>query len=202
MVNYADLEDLQLVRRVALRDRRAFFELYDRHARRVYGLARRMTGEAMAAEEVAQEAFLRLWLRAETYREGRGSFPAWLLTITRRIALDRIRSQGRRPDLAGASDPESVWEAIADPRSQTTEARWGSLRFALADLPAEQRIVLEMAFYHGLTHSEIQHVLGVPLGTVKTRLRLAVQKLRRAIGPESDQASRRSDPAHGGVEGD
>ncbi len=168
------------MRRVAQGDRSAFVALYDRYSSRVYALSLRILGDGGPAEEVTQETFLKLWSRARTYSPGRGSLLAWLLTITRRTALDRVRLEGRRPVQVGIPSGEDGEPDLLDPASVTDEARWRTLRFALADLPAEQRRVIELAFYNGLSHSEIAAELGQPLGTVKTRLRLGMERLRRA----------------------
>lgn len=172
--------DEDLVLKVAEGDRRAFLELYDRHASRVYALALRMLGEGMAAEDVTQEVFIKLWSRAETYRPRRGSLITWLLTIARRTALDRIRFEGRRPLPAEPADEQVGWDHLVNGNSETEEARWRSLRFAVMDLPSEQRLVIEHAYYFGLSQSQIAAQLDIPLGTVKTRMRLGMEKLRQA----------------------
>lgn len=172
--------DEDLVLKVAEGNRRAFLELYDRYASRVYALALRMLGESMAAEDITQEVFIKLWSRAGTYRSKRGSLATWLLTIARRTALDRIRLEGRRPVTAEPGDEQTGWEHLVNGESGTEEARWRSLRFAVMDLPAEQRLVIEHAFYYGLSQSQIAAQLDIPLGTVKTRMRLGMDKLRLA----------------------
>ncbi len=172
-------EDAALVRRVAKGDRKAFLSLYDRHVARVHGLALRVLGDPMTAEEVTQDTFLRLWTRAKTYNPDRGRLSSWLLTITRRLAIDQFRLEGRRPPVWNPSNPESALERIPDPASQSDESRWGSMKFALIQLPQEQRSVIELAFYHGMSHSQIAEYQSTPLGTVKTRIRLGMEKLRR-----------------------
>ncbi len=185
--------DADLIHQGAQADQRAFLLLYDRHAPRVYGLALRMLGNAMAAEDVAQEAFLKIWSRAHTYRPDRGSLIAWILSTTRRTALDRIRADARRSSPADPSDPETILLELPDPRTNSSEARWRSLRLMLADLPAEQRQVIDLAFYSGLSHSQIADYLKLPLGTVKTRLRLGMEKLRQAwLAPEAPEPDRSS----------
>ncbi len=176
---YLMKEDAELTLLVAEGDRQAFLSLYDRYAPRVYGLALRMVGDAMTAEEITQDAFMKLWTRAETYRPDRGDLIAWLLTITRRVALDRIRAEARRPSLE-KSEEEETWHHIPDPESTSEEARWSTMRFLLDELPQEQRQAIELAYYHGLSQSQIAEVLEVPLGTVKTRVRLGMEKLRQS----------------------
>jgi RNA polymerase sigma-70 factor (ECF subfamily) len=187
--------DADLVLRVARGDREAFFQVYDRHASRVLALCRHILGESMAAEDATQEAFLRLWTRAGQYDPARGKVTTWLLTIARRISIDRLRSEARRPT-PDAIDADSTWAELADPASMGEDARWQSLRLVLLDLPAEQRRVIRLAFYFGLSHSQIAEMLGMPLGTVKTRLRLGMRKLRQAWHGEPAAAS---DPDHRGV---
>ena len=179
MSNDDQPEDAVLVRRVAEGNREAFLALYDRHSAKVYGLALRVVGERMTAEEVTQDAFLRLWTRAVTYDPDKGRLSSWLLTITRRLAIDYFRLEDRRPPVWNPSNPEDALEKVPDPASQSEEFRWGTMKFALSNLPQEQRSVIEMAFYHGMSHSQIAEYQSTPLGTVKTRLRLGMQKLRR-----------------------
>ncbi len=192
------LDDAELIRRVAERDRRAFAALYDRYAARVYALALRMLGETMAAEEVAQDTFLKVWARAGSYSPRKGAPAAWLLTIARRTALDRIRLENRRPEFGSRADPEDAWRALPDPQSDTQEARWRSLRFALLSLPDEQRQVVELAYYHGMSQRQIAEYLNAPLGTVKTRLRLGMDKLRRLwLEDASDSGAAHVNPSRG-----
>lgn len=170
-----------LVAQVAAGDRRAFAELYDRFSDQVFGLARYVTRHEPTAEEVTQETFLKLWRKADTFRSGRGKFSTWLLTIAKRTAIDRLRKEDRRPDIAEAIDVEAEWRpAMSNPGSGSEEARWRSLYFALHDIPDEQRHAIALAYYQDMSHSQIAEYLGIPLGTVKTRIRLGMQKLREA----------------------
>lgn len=179
MSNAQRLEDAVLMHKVASGDRRAFLALYDRHSAKVYGLALRVVGDRMTAEEVTQDAFLRLWTRASTYNPDRGKLSSWLLTITRRLAIDHFRLEARRPLTWNPSDPDNALEKVPDPASQSDESRWAMMKFALIKLPEEQRSVIELAFYHSMSHSQIADFQSIPLGTVKTRLRLGMEKLRR-----------------------
>ena len=178
----SDMADSDLVQRVAQGDRNAFLALYDRHVARVYALAARMLGDRASAEEVTQDSFLKVWTRARAFTPSRGTLLSWLLTITRNNALDRIRLESRRPAVSEASllDLEDGRPGLQAPGSGSEEARWRTLRFALAELPDGQRQVIELAYYHGLTHSQMAEVLGLPLGTVKTRIRLGMERLREA----------------------
>jgi RNA polymerase sigma-70 factor, ECF subfamily len=172
------LEDVELVGRVAIGDENAFLALYDRHASRVNGLTLHILGDPMLAEEATQDTFLKLWSRARQYLAERGPFLPWLLTIARRVALDRIRLEARRPALSDANDPENTWQNLSDLETTTEETRWRSLYFAVQSLHPDQRKVIELAYYQGMSQSEIAEVLEWPLGTVKTRLRAAMEKLR------------------------
>lgn len=175
----SNVPDNDLVERVASGEERALLELYDRYSNRVYALARRMLGDPMAAEDATQEVFLKLWTRARGYAASRAPFWVWLLAIARHTALDRLRLERRRPPASTAEDPDAAWRSIPDRASGTEEARWRSLYFAVQALPEEQRRVLELAYYQGLSHSQIAEHLGWPIGTVKTRLRLGMEELRR-----------------------
>ncbi len=197
-------DHVRLAARVADGDRGAFLALYDLTSPKVYGLALKMMVDPMAAEEVVQEAFLKVWTRAETFRPGRGSFMGWLLTITRHVALDRLRRAARKPQLVEPPDPETGWEPmLGDSVSRTDEARWKSLYFAVQSLPDEQRAAITCAYYHGMSHSQISQYLGVPLGTVKTRLRLGMEKLRQVwFEPMGDARGEPSEAGDSGVNED
>jgi RNA polymerase sigma-70 factor (ECF subfamily) len=171
-------DDLELVHRVAQGDEPAFLALYDRYVARVHGLMLRILSDPMMAEEATQDTFLKLWSRARLYLNERGSLLLWLLTIARRTALDRLRLEARRPLLSDANDPDDDWQFIADAESTPEESRWRSLYFAVQSLQPDHRQVIELAYYQGLSQSEIAEVLGWPLGTVKTRLRAAMEHLR------------------------
>jgi len=173
------LPDDQLAQQVASGEQQALLHLYDRHAGRVYALALRMLGDPMSAEEITQDVFFKLWSRAHSYLASRGSFSTWLLSITRHAAIDRLRLDRRRPSLDQEQDPDETWAELPDEESTSEEARWRALYFAVRALPREQRQVIELAYYQGLSHSQIAEVLGWPVGTVKTRLRVGMEQLRR-----------------------
>ncbi len=172
-------DDLGLIERTAQADQTAFLALYDRYAARIYALTLRILGDPMLAEEATQDTFLKLWTRARLYLTEHGPFLTWLLTIARHTALDRLRLEGRRPLLSNAQDPEALWPLLPDGIHNSEEDRWQSLYFAVQALPEEQKRVIELAYYQGLSQSEIADELGWPLGTVKTRMRAAMQVLRR-----------------------
>lgn len=168
----------ELIVQIAQGNERAFLAIYDRYAARVHGLTLHILGDPMLAEEATQDTFLKLWSRARQYLAERGPLLPWLLTIARRVALDRLRLEARRPSLSDSNDPEDAWQTIPDLESMADESRWRSMYFAVQSLHPDQRKVIELAYYQGLSQSEIAEVLGWPLGTVKTRLRTAMEKLR------------------------
>jgi len=177
--------DERLLDRVRHGDQDALASLYDRHIRRLYSLAARITPRDADAEEVVQDVFVRVWTLASTYDARRGSVAAWLLVMTRSRALDRLRAQRARPD-AGEAPAAPAMEAAtavddsAEHRLIDAEQAAG-VRAALASLTAPQREAIELAYYGGLTHSELAARLQEPLGTVKTRVRSALMKLRDAL---------------------
>jgi RNA polymerase sigma-70 factor (ECF subfamily) len=163
------------LRRLAAGDRSALAELYDRYAALVNGLALRILRNATEAEDVVQEVFLQAWRSAERYDASRGTPEAWLCTMARSRALDRLRRRASRREEAQDAAP------MASLVPRTDEAL--AVRKALEGLSAEQRRALELAYYDGLTQSEIAEALGEPLGTIKTRIRTAMIRLREALGP-------------------
>jgi RNA polymerase sigma-70 factor, ECF subfamily len=179
-----ELNDSELMARVAKGDEPAFLMLYDRHAARVHALMLRILNDPMLAEEATQDAFLKVWSRARLFLNERGSLLFWLLTIARRTALDRLRLEGRRPVLSDSNDPDDLWQVIPDRDTLPEEARWRSLHFAVQSLDSAHRQVIELAYYQGLSQSEIAEVLGWPLGTVKTRMRAAMDHLRQKWNEE------------------
>lgn len=173
--------DLHLIRAVSRGVDGALLALFDRYADRVLGLARKICGDHMVAEEVTQEVFLKIWQTADQYDPQRGKFVTWLLTITRNAAIDRVRKDGRGPARVYLDWIEDDWrDELRDPRFDGEEPRWRVLRFALAELPPEQRDAIVLSYYHSMSHSQIAEYLDEPLGTIKTRIRLGMEKLRLA----------------------
>jgi RNA polymerase sigma-70 factor (ECF subfamily) len=168
-------------------DERAFLSLYDRYASRVYALTLRILGDTMLAEEATQDTFLKLWSRARQFNPHKGSLVPWLLTIAHRTALDRLRLENRRPPASNPQEPDQTWAILPDETTLNGEARWRSLHFAVQTLPEEQRQVIDLAYYKGMSQSEIAEVLGWPLGTVKTRVRAAMQALRQHWLEDSEE---------------
>lgn len=182
--------DDELVNRVALHDQEALLALYDRYANRVFALSLRMARDSLTAEEITQDVFLKLWSRARSYLAARGTLAAWLLTITRNATLDRLRFENRRPPASCENDPEEIWDLLTDEKFSTDEMRWRSLYFAIHALPDQQRLVIELSYYQGMSHSEIADHLSCPVGTVKTRMRMGMDQLRQQWleGSSVDQA--------------
>jgi RNA polymerase sigma-70 factor (ECF subfamily) len=179
--------DRALVARIAEGDERALGELYDRHGPLVYAMAYRVLGERADAEEAAAETFAQAWREAGRFESGRGSVAAWLVTIARTRALDMVRASKRRSrlTLVAASDPRGEAGDWADTPEGSAIAgeRSRLVRDAIAQLTPVQREAIELAYFGGLSQSEIAERLQAPLGTVKTRLRLGMQKLRETLAP-------------------
>ncbi len=171
------------------RDQHAFAVLYDRYVDLVYSAAYRILGDAGLAEDTVQDVFVRLWRRPETFIAERGRFISWLMSVTRHRALDELRARGRRWKREGGplGDPVESAEPVFHPgdpdpsaSAELAEER-AAVRRALESLPADQRRALELAYFGGLTQQEIAAYLHEPLGTIKTRIRLGMQKLRRGL---------------------
>ena len=181
--HYLLLADEELISFVGRGDAEAFATLYDRHSRAAYSLAYRMMGERHAAEDVVQDSFLKVWRAATSYRAARASVRTWLLAIVHNRGIDQLRSTASRRRMQ-----EKV-EASA-PTSQPSEAfseSWRNsqrdqVREALKSLPQEQLKVVELAYFSGYTHLEIAELLGLPLGTVKGRMRLGLKKMKDYFG--------------------
>ncbi|CAN5238097.1 sigma-70 family RNA polymerase sigma factor [soil metagenome] len=171
--------DARLVARVAAGDRLALGELYDAYGRVVFGVAYRMLGSPEVAEEVVQDAFHSVWRRAGSYRSERGSARTWLLAIARNAAIDWKRTKGKRVERETAIEAatELVDEARVEDRV-IASLQAERLRAALRVLPIEQREALALAFWGGLSQAEIAARTSTPLGTVKSRVRLGMEKLR------------------------
>lgn len=189
--NATDSSDAKLIDRVAAGDSAALGELYDRFGRMAYALAYRMTGDAMAAEDVVQEAYLGVWRNAVKFDSSRGTVRAWLMTSVRHRCIDVLRGPRRKSTLDESIDDsfdlksgDDVWESVL----QHLQAQ--DVRRALDGLPEDQRTTINLAYFGGLTHAQIAAQMRVPLGTVKGRLRLALDKLHHvmATGPGFEPA--------------
>lgn len=178
--------DHHLLAAIATGSTEALGELYDAHARVVFGLAKRILAKPEDAEEVVQDVFAQVWRDAKKYEQGRATVAGWLVMLTRTRAIDKLRARKARPDLDQANDPVPILQASLS-KSLTPEAlalssadaaRVGA---ALERLPGEQRKFIDLAYFEGLSQSEIAEETGTPLGTVKTRMRTALQTLRAAL---------------------
>ncbi len=181
--NLVEMADADLIGRAAGGDARALEVLYERYSRVVYSFALRIVADPQMAEELLQEVFFRAWQQGGAYSASRGSFVTWLLSITHNMAIDEVRKRRRRPQRADSEDPEAVLAAVPDLGLSVEDEVWlGTLRDTIAgaldSLPPSQRVAIEMAYFKGLTQREIAEQLGEPLGTIKTRMRLGIQKLR------------------------
>jgi RNA polymerase sigma-70 factor (ECF subfamily) len=177
--------DPELLARTAARDREAFAAFYDRYAARVFGLALHVLRNQTDAEDVLQETFLQVWRQAGRFDPARGCAESWVLLLARSRAVDRLRKRppaaaddGREP--AAGTDPAGDLE-------RREEA--GRVRSAVGGLPAEQRDLIRLAFFDGLTHDQISRRLGLPLGTVKTRIRLGMIRLRDRMARPAEVAA-------------
>lgn len=187
-MDYTGLRDDELMDRLPSRDLGAFQALYERYSDLVYSVSLRVVADPYVAEDVTQDVFLRVWRRPEQFDVTRGKFVTWLLSVTRNRSIDVRRSQGRRlrhEALPTSSEEEDVLPSNDDrddPALATvlSDERL-AVRKALEVLPAEQKLAIQLAYFGGLTQQEIANKLGQPLGTVKTRIRLGMQKMRGAL---------------------
>ncbi|MFN2448396.1 MAG: RNA polymerase sigma factor [Candidatus Baltobacteraceae bacterium] len=168
-------DDERLMARVRTRDSAAFEAIYDTHHRLVYGIAFRMLGQAGTAEDVTQNVFLKIWSEPERFTPG--NFPGWLARMTRNRCLDVLRSKSRQP----GELPEQMPDEHSMEERAFASIDAANVRAALAQLPPEQREPIEMGFFGGITHEEIARRTGTALGTIKTRIRTGLRRLRTAL---------------------
>lgn len=187
LVDDKKLNDETLLRLIAQAQESALGELYDRYSRLVYSMALNSVDDPVLAEEITQDVFLRIWNKATTYQVEQGKVITWIASITRYRSIDMLRRLKVRPEgnrSAWAEEDDEPFESI-DPIDIEEEVqlnqRSDNIRKAIADLPKDQRQALTLAFFNGYTHAEIAQILNEPLGTVKTRIRLAMQKLRQTL---------------------
>lgn len=173
--------------RMADGDHDALAEIYDRHGRIVYSLALRIVRNTADAEDIVQEVFSQAWREAARYRRSRGSVVAWLINLARSRAIDRLRRRHARPESQGDESTVSELPDLAAPVDErlVSAERAARLSGALGELSVLQRIAIELAFYEGLTYVEVAERLEVPLGTIKTRIRQGLLKLRDLLAEES-----------------
>ena len=181
------LSDESLAAQIARKNSAALEALYDRHASTVLGLALRIVGERAAAEDVLQETFWRVWKSAETFQPQRGPFTSWLYRIARNLAIDIVRRRNIRPqEISGDDGSASLLEQAPDQAMDVAAQAQSALetrqiRSAMNSLPGVQRQVIELAYFYGMTRQEIAEATGEALGTIHTRARLALQKLREEL---------------------
>ena len=181
----SQISDHDLVRAVARGDETALAAIYDRYRLILFGLILRILHDRQEAEDVLQETFLQVWRRATDFDEARGRAFTWLVTIARSRALDRLRALGARSRLA-AEAAQAPADHVGNAAEDALESEQGTIvRQALAELPDEQRRALFLAYFEGLTQSEIAARLDQPLGTIKTRMRSGLIKLRELLRRQS-----------------
>lgn len=187
MTTQPSLDDIPLLERIAKLDQAALSELYDRYARILYALSFKILGSVEEAEEVVLDVFSQVWRTAGHYNAKRGRVDTWLFMLARSRALDKLRALQRLTKAATASMDAAKVEfgSLANPEEiLLISERRTQVLAALSKLPPEQRQVLELAYYKGLTQAEIAAQTGKSLGTVKTRIRLGLGKLREALGSQ------------------
>jgi RNA polymerase sigma-70 factor (ECF subfamily) len=173
-----------LLRAVAARDKEALRQLYTRHSAVLFALALKVLSDRPEAEDVLQEAFVQVWKTAGSFDEGRGKPIGWLIMLTRSRAIDRLRSRKTRTRVTEsmAKDASQVGEARTPADEALATEAQRTVRTALKSLPSEQRVAIELAYFGGLTQFEIAQQLSQPLGTVKTRIRNGMMRLREQLG--------------------
>ncbi len=189
-MDYTTLDDAALIRLLAYNRSEALDELYNRYARLVFSVALNAIGDADTAEEITQDVFTRAWEKAKTYDVEISKVSTWLISITRNRSIDELRRGRIRPERYSVSWSDVTDDPIDESASpeERSELGWqqATVRAAIASLPVDQQQALALAYFKGYSHSEIAKALGEPLGTVKTRIRLAMQKLREIL---SDQVA-------------
>lgn len=186
LANEANAHDAELMGRVKARDANALRALYDRHSSMVYGLGLRILKDPAEAEDLAQDVFLHLWRKSELFDGARGAFLGWLVSLVRNRAIDRLRARRAKEEKTSAFEFERRSDVAPKSLDPNETAYVGELRQAvaksLAMLPDPQRSALELAYYGGLSHSEIAEKLETPLGTVKARIRQGMLRMRDLLG--------------------
>jgi RNA polymerase sigma-70 factor (ECF subfamily) len=182
----AQVDDVELLKAIAARDEAALAQLYDRYRVIVFGLLMRILNNREEAEDVLQEVFLQVWRKAGDFDENRGRPFTWLVTLGRSRGIDRLRTLASRDRVAEAGAREVI-EQISDAATDTFKSEQrGLVNRALAQLPDEQKWPLMLAYFDGLTQSEIAARLGAPLGTVKTRMRTGLMRLRELLAGKDE----------------
>ena len=187
-MDYKSLDDAALIRLVAHNKSEALSELYDRYGRLVFSVALNAIGNGETAEEIVQDVFTRVWEKARTYDAGLAKVSTWLISITRNRAIDELRRSRIRPehDSVDWAEVEPAHIPLSENPEDEVEISWQqrAVRQAIAGLPEDQQKALALAYFRGYSHTEIAAALGQPLGTVKTRIRMAMQKLRQVLSEQ------------------
>ncbi len=190
----ASPDDTALLERISRGNREAFSLLYDRYSRIVFGIALQLLGDRETAEEVTQDVFTSVWRNVRSYRADRSKVATWISRIARNRAIDELRRRGVRREAQRAAwenSPEADRARRDNPvRSAELAMERQRVHAALASLPAAQRQALALAFFRGYSHGDIARALGQPLGTVKTRIRLGMRKLKETLLPEGEEPGR------------
>ena len=186
-MNYQGLTDLELLAQIGEKDREALASLYDRYGRRVFALAARILNDPVGSEEVTQDVFMSVWRRGASYTSKKGKFTTWLFSIAHNRTIDELRKRRRdrsreNDDIEDHYDLKSSDISPAD--AAVAQSEYAKVKAAMDKLPEEQKSVVELSYFKGLTQTEIATKTGQPLGTVKTRMRLALKKLRVALSAE------------------
>jgi len=188
--DYTKYDDERLIGLIAQLHVQALDQLYDRYSRLIFSLALMIVGDRSTAEEITLDVFMRVWQKAASYRADQAKVSTWLTHIARHHAIDVLRRQAARPDQSALSWDEISFDGVGhaqDPQELAEHSlRRERVRTAIARLPADQKQALMLAYFGGYTQTEIAEILKQPLGTVKTRIRLAVQKLRELLHDEQE----------------
>jgi RNA polymerase sigma-70 factor (ECF subfamily) len=184
-MNYSKLDDEVLIRLIEADNADSMSELYDRYSRLVFSLARNIVGDPGTAEEITLDVFTLIWEKAGTYNPEKAKVRTWMTTITRNRSIDELRRQGSRPerlvvDLFQVSSSQVLVDNSLEDVAQASLNRQ-RIRKAVSQLPDDQKAALQLAYFKGYTHRQIADLLDQPLGTVKTRIRLAMGKLRKIL---------------------
>ena len=186
-MNYQRLTDLELLAQIGEQDREALASLYDRYGRWVFALAVRILNDPVGSEEVTQDVFMSVWRRGASYTSKKGKFTTWLFSIAHNRTIDELRKRRRdrsrdNDDIEDHYDLKSSDISPAD--AAVAQSEYAKVKAAMDKLPEEQKSMVELSYFKGLTQTEIATKTGQPLGTVKTRMRLALKKLRVALSAE------------------
>lgn len=180
---------VSLVASMAAGNQQAMGELYDLTNSLIHGVALRILENSHDAEEAVLDVYMKAWRNASSYSDQRGSVTAWLVMMARSVAIDRIRSRNAQPRAVELAVLETPEQTGATPEQATAQSEWrAKIRLAMSELPLEQREALMLAFFGGLSHAELSERLDLPLGTIKTRIRLGLRRLRTLLGENAATA--------------